>query len=158
MTEPIKPTNPRSAIALPEDKPIQLFVLSMAANSIMYRIFTPERYKNEVLSQEVTGLSKLSRDIEAGYNRRLAAEKRLIGRMTEIGGERILKRPPNWLTITLVLFVAVGIIAYGNYSGQIYVWEAGLTLYQGYIVVAFLLLLAFFLLFRYGVRRRRRPS
>ena len=143
-------------IELPEDKPIQLFVLSMASNSIMYRIYTPERYKNEVLSQEVTGLSKLSRDIEAGYNRRLAAEKRLIGRMTEIGGERVLKRPPNWLTIMVILFVGAGLIAYGQYNPG---FSQAITNYwnenSAYIIVGALLLAAFLLFFRF--RRRRNP-
>jgi hypothetical protein len=139
---------------LPQDRRTALFVLSMAANSVMYRMYTPERYKNEVLSQEVTGLTRLSRDIEAAYNRRLAAEKRLIGRITEIGGEKLLRRPPNWFVVLVALFTTLFVVAYGNYSGQIYAWEAWAYLYQGYIIATLLFVLAVVIMLR--LRRRKK--
>ena len=150
---------PPKKLELPEDDPpTHLFVLAMAGMSILYNLYTGTVYENEVLVQEVESLSRISRDVDDSYQHRLAGELRRTGDLSDLGGERRLTRPPNMLTILVILLVGVGVIAYGAYSGQLGAWAASVSASAAYIVVGSLFGLSLIILVVWRLRNRRKKT
>lgn len=144
-------------IILPEDRPIRLHILSMATVSVMYNKHTGTAYQLEVAHQEINSLSKVTRDLQTGKVRDLAAKKRAYGRIQDIPDERILKRPPNWFVAFVALFSILAIVSYGQYNqvfkAQVFeFWNAN----SGVIIVGGLVFMA--MLLYLWLRRRRRAK
>ena len=145
-------TEAESKIELPEDLNIQLYVLSEAANLAQTEYYTPTVYRNEIQAKQINGLTRLGRDIRTSHEQQMAAEKRERGLVDDVPSSSIVKRPPNFLTIFVILFAALGIVAYGQYSGQLAGWVSGLYTGAVFVVMAFVLVL----LLLFVLRRRRK--
>jgi LPXTG-motif cell wall-anchored protein len=143
-----------TTIWLPEDENVKLFVLSEASNLALTQMFTDVVYDNEIHVKQITALTRLGRDMETAFQQRLAAIKREKGTVQDIPSESVLKRPPNMVTIIAVSFIALLVVAYGQYSGQLAAWYAGVQANAGLILAGVILLLALVLMLRF---RRRSP-
>ena len=138
------------------EAPTHLFVLANASLMILYNLYTGTVYENETHVAEIASLTRKNQEYEDALERGKAAELRRVRALSDLGGESVLRRPPNTLTLMLVLFVGLGVVAYGAYSGQLGAWWASVSVNAGYIVVGVLLLLALLILVFWRIRNRRR--
>ena len=138
------------------EAPRHLFVLGMASLSILYEKYTGTVYENEVHVQEISSLTRITRDVEDAVERSKAAELRRTRALSDLGGESIREQIPSWLYFAVPAFAVLAIIGYGTYSGQITDWGASIGSNASFIyaLVIVLLALAIYLM----VRRRRRKS
>ena len=140
---------------MPEDGPVHLFVLSMASLSVMYSIYTSKVYELEIANQERNSLSRISRDLEAAFIRRLAALKRKEGDIQDIPYERVLKRPPNFLIVAMMALFTVSLIAYAQFD-QLFAAQAVAFFTTAGPYLAVSALIVFALAIYVWARRRRK--